>query len=437
MATQRRSPTRVLLVDPDSAVRRALARLLLGAGFDVATAEDVRSAQALAASSSPEVVVAELGIAGELGARKLGASEPAFVVLAEAGAIERGFGPLEPRVASALVRGVEVPGLALAVVRARELSELRRTGAREGQASSPAVVAASQSMRVVMRALADAARSEAPLLLLGEPGTGRGTLARWVHAESARAGGPFVVLPLGTPDEARLAELLADDGLAEQARGGTLVLADLDRMPRSLEPRALALVQRRDPRFIATATPELRERRERGELSNELYFRLAVHLVDVPPLRTRTDDLPVLARMVARAQSERLGLPDRSFGLEALRALRRAPLPGNLPELEARIVRALGLSSSSPITSRCLGLSTGGEAPSAPVDLPYVEARARALAEFEQSYVRAMLAHAGGNVSLAARASGMDRANFRRILRRLSAAVGDEASSLPERGGQS
>jgi DNA-binding NtrC family response regulator len=437
MATQRRSPTRVLLVDPDSAVRRALARVLLAAGFDVATAEDARSAEALAASSSPEVVVSELGIANELGAHKLGAGEPAFVVLAEPSALERGLGQLEPRVASALVRGVEVPGLVLAVKRAGELSELRRTGAREGQARAPAIVAASRSMRVVMRALADAAASDAPLLLLGEPGTGRGTLARWVHAESARSSGPFVVVPLGTPDEASLAELLADDGLAAQTRGGTLVLADLDRLPRSLEPRVLSLVQRRDPRFIATATPELRARRERGELSNELYFRLAAHLVDVPPLRARADDLPVLARMVARRESERLGLPDRSFGLEALRALRRAPLPGNLPELEARIVRALGLPSSSAITSRCLGLSTGGEPPSAPVDLPYVEARARALLAFEQSYVRAMLAHAGGNVSLAARASGMDRANFRRILRRLSATDGDQTASRPERGGQS
>lgn len=437
MVTQRRSPTRVLLVDPDSAIRRALARVLLAAGYDVATAEDARSAEAFAASSSPEVVVAELGAASELAGRKLGAGEPPFVVLAEAEAIERGFGSLEPRVSSALVRGVAVPGLALAVARARELSELRRARTREGQARAPAIVAASRSMRVAMRALTDAAATEAPLLLLGEPGTGREALARWVHAESARSSGPFVVLPVGALDEPRLAELLADDGLAAEAHGGTLLLADLDRLPRALEPQATALLMRRDPRFIATATPELRARRERGELSSELYFRLAVHLVDVPPLRARADDLPVLARMIARAQSEKLGLPARSFGLEALRALRRAPLPGNLPELEARIVRALGSASGPTITARCLGLSAGGEPPSAPVDLGYTEARARALAEFEQSYVRAMLAHAGGNVSRAARASGMDRANFRRILRRLAAQAAEAGASPAEREGES
>ncbi len=301
----------------------------------------------------------------------------------------------------------------------------------------------SAAMRHVFAVLERAAASDVTILLEGESGVGKEVLARSIHATSPRAEGPFITVDCGAiPATMMEAELFghqkgaftgavdAHAGFLEQADGGTLFLDEIGELPLDLQPKLLRVVERRevrrvggrdvkrvDVRVVAATNRRLSEAVRRGEFRQDLFYRLAVARVVVPPLRDRREDVVPLARaLLARTvQDESAEIP---ADLAAMLASYR--WPGNVRELRNVIERyaLLGIRDAAMLFDA--RAPTGG-VPDDTVDLgslPYQEARRGAVARFERDYAKAVLARANGVVSRAAELAGIARPSFYRMLGR-------------------
>lgn len=264
-----------------------------------------------------------------------------------------------------------------------------------------------------------AAASDAPLLILGEPGTGRSTLARAIHAASSRAAGPLVELdPSAVPSSLLEGELFGHEagaftgaessrtGRVRHAEGGTLLLDHVEELPRAAQPKLLRLVaerrftplggseQRADVRLMAIAAEDLAERVEHGVFRADLYYRLEVLAFRVPPLRERRRDLPHLLERLLADLGERLGRPGVALTPRALEWMRRHPFPGNLTQLRGILERALILHQEGHLDPE----PPGGE-----------ELRPRSLAAVEAEQIRRALAYTRGHQGRAAEILGISR----------------------------
>jgi len=258
-----------------------------------------------------------------------------------------------------------------------QLAEVR--GALQGDA----LIGHSAALRNALEVAAQAAASHAPVLLTGEPGVGKFTLARLIHARSERAAGPLVRISCAAiPDDQLEEELFgrraeggrpAEGGLARRAHGGTLVLSDLLALPLPLQGRLLRFMEtglldtgdgadagvRVSCRLIATCGEEPSTALEAGELRADLYYRLSVFPISVPPLRSRLDDIPLLAEAALQRAARRLGRPLKGFSPEALLLLMRHPWPGNVRELESVVERAATLCRGAAVDAADLALDGG------------------------------------------------------------------------------
>jgi DNA-binding NtrC family response regulator len=271
-------------------------------------------------------------------------------------------------------------------------------------------------------ALAGAARAaatDAPVLVLGEPGTGRTTVARALHAASPRRAGPLVevdcaVVPatlfeselFGHRAGAFTGAVAASEGRVGRAAGGTLVLDHLEDLPLAVQPKLLRLVAERlyaplggdegaaDVRFVALATPDLAGRVARGAFRGDLYWRLEVVSLLLPPLRERRDELPALAAAVLADLAERFGRPAR-LSERALAWIAEHPWPGNLTQLRHLLERELILADGEVLDPR------------PPADL--AGPPPRRLVEVEVEEIRRALAHTRGHQGEAAELLGISR----------------------------
>ncbi len=306
----------------------------------------------------------------------------------------------------------------------------------------------SLEMRRVFAVLERAAQTDATVLITGETGTGKEVVAESLHQASRRAEGPLVVVDCSSiPAQLIESELfghvrgaftsaIADrQGAFRDAHGGTIFLDELGELPVELQPRLLRVLETRSVKPVGSNTPVevdvrvvaatnrnleamVRERRFRSDL----YFRLAVIRVALPPLRDRRDDIPLLARHFAA----QLSSPDRALTIrpQMMAALISHHWPGNVRELRNVIHQAVSLSSES----LSLALALSAERPTEPTegwlgfepyfDLPFREARKGATLAFELAYVKHRIAACQGNLSQAAREMGLHRNMVRRILNR-------------------
>jgi two-component system, NtrC family, response regulator GlrR len=299
----------------------------------------------------------------------------------------------------------------------------------------------SAAMQRVFAQLERAAARDATVLLTGETGTGKEVAAESLHRESARRGGPFVVVDCGAiPAELLESELFghergaftgavrSHEGAFAAAAGGTIFLDEIGELPRELQPKLLRVLSRRavkpvggeayaeiDIRVIAATNRDLRREVNADRFRGDLYFRLAVVEIQLPPLRERLDDLPLLIEAtldeLKASAAERRWLLDPAF----LAQLGRGTWPGNVRELRNTIERALALGGlpDGPDTP-----DTPGDVPRVDIARPYKEARDEWLATFERGYLTSLLDAHGGNIRAAARAAGIDRVYFYRLLAR-------------------
>jgi DNA-binding NtrC family response regulator len=317
-----------------------------------------------------------------------------------------------------------------------------------------ALVGESVAMRALFAQLDRLARTAATVLVLGESGTGKELIAEAVHQKSPRAGKPFIVVDCGAiPAELVESELFGHErgaftgatsdrkGAFEAADGGTLFLDEIGELPLAVQPRLLRALERRqvkrvgadahrsvDVRFIAATHRDLRQAVNQGTFREDLYFRLAVAQVRVPPLRERPDDLPLLLRHLWDETFRALGLPARPFtapGEETMRHLSRLPWEGNVRELRNFVERSVALSGdldasrlAVPSASPGAGAGAAAAGPEVRTDLPYHQAKEAWLEVFEKAYLSHRLQKAGGNVSQMAREAEVDRAHLIKLLKK-------------------
>ena len=286
-----------------------------------------------------------------------------------------------------------------------------------------------------------AAACEKPVLILGESGTGKEELARDIHRESARAEAPFIVIDCNAFDtlEAAKRELFGDErspGVLALAGGGTLFVDSLSRLPAEAQPLLLRAVEtRQDIRFIAASKEPLGEMAKRGAFSQPLYLAMAVIVIDMPALRRRRDDIPLLARSLA----ERLQVNEKlSAWLEqpaTLAFLGRYAWPGNIRELRTLLARLAALDHIPADIGAFLhenaaqteGATLPGGAGHAggsdetlhiSADRPFKDLKNEFVEAFERKYLSDLLARNAQNVSQSARSAGIERAYLQRLIRK-------------------
>ena len=259
-------------------------------------------------------------------------------------------------------------------------------------------IARSAAMRELLEAAADVAPTRTTVLLLGESGTGKEVLARWLHRNSPRAGAPWVAVNCAAlPADLLESELFGHErgsftgagerrvGRVEQADGGTILLDEISEMPLALQAKLLRVLQERevdrvggtrpipvDVRVIATTNRDLAKMVQEGAFRQDLYYRLDVFPLSLPPLRERREDLPMLAEALLERLAAAHGRAAPVLDLSAVRALSTAKLPGNVRELGNLLERALVRCRGGVISAAALGEleQVGGLTAAAPVAVP-------------------------------------------------------------------
>jgi transcriptional regulator with PAS, ATPase and Fis domain len=301
------------------------------------------------------------------------------------------------------------------------------------------LLGASVEMRRLYAVLDRVAPTESTVLIQGETGTGKELAARAIHEASRRAKGPFVAVDCGAiPENLIESELfghtrgafsgaLTDSkGLLMLADQGTLFLDEIGELPIALQPKLLRVLESRevravgagvarriDARVVAATNRHLAQRVNEGTFRDDLYYRLAVVEVVMPPLRTRREDIPLLAAHFL----EHFGAKDEALPEAMLATLMARSWPGNVRELRNFIERQVscGWLQSAGMTTPDASSQAVGSVP-VPVDLPLREARAAWTARFESAYVRALLRKVGGNVTRAAELAGVNRRTMQRMI---------------------
>jgi DNA-binding NtrC family response regulator len=301
----------------------------------------------------------------------------------------------------------------------------------------------SVAMRRTFETLPRIAASNATVLIEGETGTGKTLLAEAIHQASPRAAGPFVVVDCGAiPPSLIESELFGHErgaftgaaqarvGSIEAAAGGTIFFDEIGELPLDLQPRLLRAIEDHtikriggnarvevDVRVIAATNQDLRTAVNRGAFRGDLYYRLHVVSLTLPPLRERREDIPLLVETFYEQIAGHGGAP-----AELVDALTRHDWPGNVRELRAAVERAVLLGD--PALWRTLADEAHGDAPAPATPEPFDDAlsfraaKERALVRWERAYLAELLARHGGNLSRAARAARMDRTHLRELGRR-------------------
>ncbi len=362
-----------------------------------------------------------------------------------------------------VLKPVNAQDLGVRLHRAIRISEILRRHAvyeqhdrQDYEANS--LVGVSPAFERVVQGIREAAQARSTVLITGETGTGKGLIARAIHQQSPDQHRPFQVIDCTTMPEGMMeSELFGHvrgaftgaisdkPGLIELANGGTVFFDEIGELPLLLQAKLLRVlednevrpvggtrVRRVDMRFIAATNRNLEARVRDGSFRKDLYYRLAVVAIAVPPLRERREDIPVVARHLLGKLSREVGNVRCHFDEEALDELMRYSWPGNGRELRNVIERAVMLVTADTITAQDIGaLLPSGSIESVEtgegslVSLPYMEAKELTIERFTRTYLQAKLAEHGGVITKAAESSGIPRQHFSVLMKRF---LGSEAT---------
>jgi DNA-binding NtrC family response regulator len=388
---------KILVVDDEANARSALAELLDDAGYSVSTAADGRTALLQMEQSDPDVVLTDLKMPGMDGLSLIEQGKPrsphtTFIVMTAFATIDTAVRAIKLGAESYLTKPLELDAVIAIVDRALERTQLSREAAQLRQRVDDRfqfgnIIGEHPSMQRLMKNIAQVAGSRATVLIHGETGTGKELIAAAIHQNSKRKDKPFVRLNCASLSETLLeSELFGHErgsftgamarreGRFKQADGGTLFLDEVSEIPPSVQIKLLRFLQERefervggnetlkvDVRVVAATNRNLKQRVEEGAFREDLYYRLKVVQLDVPPLRVRRSDIPLLAQGFLRKYADENDRTVKGFGDDALQHLMIYPWPGNVRELENAIERAVVMCEGNRIQREDLPTSAHGD----------------------------------------------------------------------------
>jgi DNA-binding NtrC family response regulator len=431
---------RVLVVDDEANARNALAELLRDEGYITEVAGDGQHALRALESFDADVVLTDLKMPVMDGLKLLELAKPraphtAFVVMTAFGSIDTAVDAIKRGAENYLTKPLDLDAVSVLVMRAVEKAKLSRETVAlrerlEQRFSVGNILGDHPSMQQLVKTIVQIAPSRATVLVHGESGTGKELIAAAIHQNSPRKDKPFVRLNCAALAESLLeSELFGHEkgsftgaqtrreGRFKQADGGTLFLDEISEIPMSMQVKLLRFLQERqfervggnetlsvDVRIVAATNRDLRERVKSGSFREDLFYRLNVVQLDVPPLRARKSDIPTLAHHFLRRFSEENGRDIRGFSDEALRSILTYPWPGNVRELENAIERAVVMCSGNEIGSEHLPARSGDATLEMGILVPGIT-----LDELERVAILQALEAASGSTSKAAEMLGVSR----------------------------
>ena len=432
-----RKPARLLLVDDDPGLLKLLGMRLVSEGYSVLTAESGPEALRTLSRDKVDLVVSDLrmdemdGLQLFSEIQKVQPGMPVIILTAH-GSIPDAVAATQQGVFSFLTKPVDKDALYKAIDDALEQSA-PTTDERWRQA----IVTRSPLMERLLEQAGMVAQSDVSVLINGQSGTGKEIVAQAIHNASPRRDKPFVAINCGAlPEQLLESELFGHargaftgavssrEGLFQAAEGGTLFLDEIGDMPVALQVKLLRVLQERkvrplgsnrdidiDVRIISATHRDLPKAMARGEFREDLFYRLNVVNLKIPPLAERTEDIPLLANHLLRQSADRHKPFVRAFSTDAMKRLMAAKWPGNVRQLVNVIEQCVALNSSPVISDALVEQALEGENTALPT---FVEARN----QFELNYLRKLLQITKGNVTHAARMAGRNRTEFYKLLSR-------------------
>lgn len=451
---------RLLVVDDDADMLRLLSMRLTAAGYQVTAVTSAESALTQLEIEHPQLVLSDVRLPGRDGlqlfdeVRKRHPTLPVILLTAH-GTIPDAVEATARGVFTYLTKPYDARELLDKIAQALALGAPAPSGGTGADESWRAeIVSRSNRMAELLAEARMVAKSDASVLLRGDSGAGKELMARAIHRASARADKPFVAVNCGAIPEALLeSELFGHvkgaftdavanhKGLFQQADGGTLLLDEIGDMPPALQVKLLRVLQEHavrpvgstqsievDVRIISATHRDLDVAMEAGQFREDLYYRLNVVTLQLPPLSARREDIPLLANHFLNRLSTKYGKRLSGFAPEALKALTMASWPGNVRQL-FNVVEQVCALSSSPLIPLAL-VQRALRSPSVEVQT-YAEAKQR----FEREYLVGLLKLTDGNVADAARLADRNRTEFYRLLQKNGLTAGHFKSDAASQGG--
>jgi DNA-binding NtrC family response regulator len=445
----RRGSLTVLIVDDEPAMRMVLEARLRSWNYETLLAADADEAERIVKESDPDIVVSDVVMPGRSGlemiqALKYGNSGRPVILITAQGTIDMAVEAMKQGAQDFLTKPLDHTKLRAVLDAAREEIELRRSSRTWADRSGKdggwgAIFGTSKQMAEVYEILDAVAASDASAILTGESGTGKEVAARAIHERGARARGPFFALNAAAIPETLIeSELFGHEkgaftgavtsrpGCFELAHKGTLLLDEIAEMPMPLQPKLLRVLEdgrvRRlgarqefafDVRVLAATNRDPREAVQKGLLREDLYYRLNVFTVTLPPLRERKEDIPGLAQRVLREFNEKHSASVVALRPEALDLLMSYTWPGNVRELRNVMERAVILAKGEWIEPSHLPPYLRHPEPTARIVLP----PGATAAEMEKELILRTLEQTGNNKAEAARRLGLDVKTIRNKLK--------------------
>lgn len=447
---------KILVVDDDPGLLTLMKVRLESAGYRAATAEGGEQALIQAQEEVYDAAIIDLKLDGMNGLNlleKLLVLHPHLpvMILTAHGSIASAVEATKKGAYDYLTKPFDPKDLLHRLEKALEVRQLRgeveqlRSLVRE-RYHPDNVVASSEKMQLVLRQVGQIATTDSTVCLYGESGTGKELIAKSIHAMSRRARGPFVAINCGAIPEGLLENELfghvkgaytgadqAQRGLLRQADGGSLFLDEIGELSPTLQVKFLRVLQEQefyplgagqpskvDFRLIAATNQDLWDAVGTGKFREDLYYRVHVIPIMLPPLRERQEDIPLLAQHFLRQFSRVMQKDIDGFTPEAIQQLLLYRWPGNVRELANVVERAVVLATGGPITADFLLLGRPAVHPQKAAPLRFKEARAA----FERAYLVQVLTITRGNVSRAAELSGRHRAELYKLLRKYGLDLG-------------
>jgi DNA-binding NtrC family response regulator len=437
----------ILIVEDDEIFLKPLVKNIERAGYRVATTGNVKEAMSLLKEEDFDLVITDKKLPDMDGVefvKYIKAENPdlAVIMMTAFGTIESAVEVMKLGAEDYIVKPFSNEEILMAIEKVLKLQELSfankcRINEYRERFTFRNIISQSKKMMEILELTRNILELDTTILIYGETGTGKELLANAIHFNSSRREKPFITVNCAAiPDELFESELFGFKkgaftganqnrrGLFQMANGGTILLDDIGEMPLKLQPKLLRVIEDKkvtslgseksvdiDVRIIATTNKNLKSEVEKGNFREDLFYRLNIIPVELPPLRERKEDIPLLTRFFLKKYAEKFNKPIKSISEEAINTLINYPWPGNVRELKNIIERAVIVEKKGIITDIEIFL-TREKTDSVDLTTSFKAAKTKVIEGFEKTYISGLLELYGGKLTQAAKHADMDVKNL-------------------------